>query len=66
MAGLGRSDGKYFVTRTMHMIDAGNPGGYRTKFEVVRTGAGELNNEAGIGEFEPTEVELESESTVTL
>lgn len=66
MAGLGRSDGKYFVTRTMHTISAGEEGGFRTKFEVVRTGAGELNNEAGVGEFEPTEVELESEGTVTL
>jgi phage protein D len=66
MAGVGRSDGKYFVTRTMHSISAGGNGGYRTRFEVVRAGAGELNNEAGVGGLVPQEVELESEGTVAL
>jgi phage protein D len=66
MSNVGRSDGKYFVTRTMHNISTGPNGAYTTKFEVVRAGAGELDNEAGIGEFEPETVELESEGTVTL
>jgi phage protein D len=66
LTGVGRNDGQYFVTRTMHSISTGDGGGYRTRFEVVRAGAGELNNEAQLGQFEPTVVEPESEGVVTL
>ena len=66
MSNFGRSEGKYFVTRTMHSISAGPNGGYTTKFEVVRTGAGELNNELGLPNQELDVVELESEGTVAL
>jgi phage protein D len=62
--GVGRSDGRYFVTRVMHTINVS--AGYRTRFEIVRAGAGELNSEIQFGGFEPTVVDLESEGTVAL
>jgi phage protein D len=66
LTGVGRSNGQYYVTRVMHNITMSSGGGYRTRFEVVRAGAGELHNEAQLGEFEPTVVDLESEGTVAL
>lgn len=44
--GIGRSSGRYFVTRAIHQINSGDGGlggGYKTRFEVVRAGAGELS-----------------------
>jgi phage protein D len=43
--GIGRSSGKYYVTRAIHHLDSketGIGGGFRTRFEVVRAGAGAL------------------------
>lgn len=57
--GIGRSSGKYYVTRALHSIDSGEGGGYRVKFEVVRAGAGILTTPGR------TTVEPQSAGTVT-
>jgi len=61
--GVGRSSGKYYVTRAIHELDAGEGsmgGGYRVRFEVVRSGAGP-NVEQG-----QTTVQPQSAGTVSL
>jgi hypothetical protein len=61
--GVGRSSGKYFVTRALHEIESEEGslgGGYRVKFDVVRCGAGFLSAETG------TTVEPQSAGTVAL
>ncbi len=60
IGGVGRSSGKYYVTSATHQIDAGEGGGYRVKFEIVRAGAGELSAKGG------TTVEPQSAGTVAL
>lgn len=45
--GIGRSSGKYYITKIMHQMNAGTGGlgeGYNVRFEVVRAGAGELTD----------------------
>lgn len=45
MNGIGRSDGRYLTTRVRHCITAeSGGGGFTTKFEVVRAGAGALDS----------------------
>jgi len=61
--GVGRSSGKYYVTRAIHELDAGEGsmgGAYRVRFEVVRSGAGE-NTDQGV-----TTVQPQSAGTVSL
>ena len=61
--GVGRSSGKYFVTRALHEIEAEEGsmgGGYRVKFDVVRCGAGLLSADEG------TTVEPQSAGNVAL
>lgn len=62
--GIGRSSGRYFVTRAIHHISAqgGADGGFKTRFEVVRAGAGKLASIGSTG----TPVELQREGTVEL
>jgi phage protein D len=48
--GVGRSSGKYYVTRAVHELDAGEGelgGSYRVRFEVVRSGAGQTVDAGG-------------------
>jgi len=61
--GVGRSSGRYFVTRALHEIEAeegSTGGGYRVRFDVVRCGAGPLSAASG------TPVEPQSAGTVAL
>lgn len=61
--GAGRSSGKYYVTRAVHELSAGDEGlggAYRVMFEVVRAGAGPLKAD---GE---TTVQPKSAGTVTV
>lgn len=55
LEGIGRSSGKYFVTRATHTIDQN---GYRTRMDVVRTANQEVQA--------TTEVQLQSAGTVVL
>ena len=45
--GVGKSSGKYYITKIIHQMSAGAGGlgeGYSVRFEVVRSGAGELTD----------------------
>jgi phage protein D len=45
--GVGRSSGKYYITKIIHQVNSGTGGlgeGYNVRFEVVRAGAGELTD----------------------
>lgn len=60
--GIGRSSGKYYVTRVSHHMNAGSGGlggGYSVRFEVVRAGTGE--SVGGLSVVEP-----ESAGTVSI
>lgn len=62
--GIGRSSGRYYVTRVVHQMNAGEGGtggGYAMRFEVVRAGAGELTGGRSASAVEP-----ESAGTVAL
>lgn len=65
VSGVGRSSGRYYITRAIHHVSgvgAREGGGYRTRFECVRAGAGPLANIDSTG----TPVELQREGTVEL
>ena len=58
--GIGRSSGRYYVTKTIHSMSGKTA--YKTTFEVVRSGAGQL----AAYNTDPTPVTLRQESTVRL
>lgn len=57
MAGIGKSNGRYIVTRVTHRISVGDGRGFETRFEVVRSGAEEFEGRDSDGELVPMQIE---------